>query len=181
MLLLCAAAHGWPHFLLADNCAKGLALVAGGSLPRIMNVIPTQDPSALEVFRHTCDGKCDEALVGHESVPVGTPLALVYSGLMGPDTRTAFVSSQGTLHEGEPCGDEGGSLLTSGWLRHAIWTPTQAGIAQVAVGFAHGNFGTPAVTVSIKTLRIVSSGVLEMNHSTDAAFREDLSSSISSY
>jgi hypothetical protein len=165
-LVLCAASlrvFGWPHFLLDNGCEKGMALVAGASLlPRIMNVIPTEDPTILEVYR-ACEGKgeCVGALDDGDAVETGSKLLLVYAGTSLPDTQTTFVTSSGWLIGSEACGDSGGSLLCSscgeGWLKRATWTPTIPGPAQVAVGFAHGNFGTPAVTVGILTLHIIAS------------------------
>lgn len=155
LLVILHGVHSWPRFLLAHSCAKGLALVSGSSLPRIMNVIPTEDPTALDIScSDALDVACNEALARGSSLPVGTSVELVYTGLMVPDTRTAFVTSQGHLIGSESCGHAGSSLLTNGWLNRASWIPTQTGVAQVAVGFAHGSFGTPAVTVAIKTLRI---------------------------
>jgi hypothetical protein len=43
-LLACCllpALEAWPHYLLADRCVKGIALVAPNTpLPTIMNVVP---------------------------------------------------------------------------------------------------------------------------------------------
>ena len=165
----------WPHFLLEHDCTKGIALVAGGlrQLPRIMNVIPTEDPTMLQVFAGRDVLGHDESidLLDGATVTTGAPLTLVYAGVMVPDTQTVFVTSHGLLEGAEPCGSEEGSLLCSscgaGWLRHATWTPTRSGVAQVAVGFAHGNYGTPAVTVGIRTLHVV-----EADNATAAGARE---------
>ncbi|KAL3918721.1 MAG: hypothetical protein SGPRY_005905 [Prymnesium sp.] len=167
-------AEAWPDYLLENDCAKGLALVVGASLPRIMNVIPSEDPTALEVYPGQCDGPCERALREGESVPAGAPLTLVYAGVMGPDTRTAFVSSQGHMHGAKACGTEGGSLLTTGWLKQATWTPTSTGVAQVAVGFAHGNFGTPAVTVGIKTFMIAPKRTVTPNEQSELQTSNEL-------
>ena len=175
-MFLAASVASWPHFLLEHDCTKGIALVAGGlrQLPRIMNVIPTEDPTMLQVF-------AGRDVVGHDQTPelldgatvtTGAPLTLVYAGVMVPDTQTVFVTSHGLLEGAESCGSEEGSLLCSscgaGWLRHATWIPTRAGVAQVAVGFAHGNYGTPAVTVGIRTLTVV-----EAENVTSAVAVED--------
>eukprot|EP00966_Prymnesium_polylepis_P041323 958910-Prymnesium_polylepis.1 len=131
-----------------------------------MNVIPTEDPSVLEVFRsNACEDECAGALAEGDVVASGTPLTLVYAGTSLPDTHTTFVSSSGLLAGGESCGDEGASLLCSscgeGWLKRATWTPTSTGVAQIAVGFAHGNYGTPAVTVGILTVNVAEANVTD--------------------
>ena len=121
MLAAASESDGWPHFLLSNGCEKGLALVGGARrLPRIMNVIPTEDPSVLEVYRSdACEHECAGALAEGDTVASGTPLTLVYAGTSLPDTHTTFVSSSGLLAGGESCGDEGASLLCSscgeGW------------------------------------------------------------------
>ena len=158
LFLLAAEMCCWPHFLLENDCEKGLALVGGAShLPRIMNVIPTEDPTIIEVYRRGVD-ECDRALNHGDVVIAGDVIDLVYAGTILPDTHTTFVTSSGELRGGQSCGGGGGSLLCSscgeGWVKRAAWMPTTPGVAQVAVGFAHGNYGTPAVTVGIITLHV---------------------------
>eukprot|EP00965_Chrysotila_dentata_P212157 6186865-Pleurochrysis_carterae.AAC.3 len=125
-----------------------------GEPPPIMGVIPVVDPSLLSVAR-VPEG---EAVAPESHVRLGETLFLTHNGTKGPlGFQTVFIVSSGTIDGGQACGSTGAQLSCTscgaGWLRHARWTPTEAGEATVAVGAARAGFGTPAVTIA--SLRVL--------------------------
>ena len=155
---LTAATCGWPHFLRADGCRKGLELLHSGqaSPPVIMNAVPTMDPDILRVVNSS-----GGAVVHGDSVPLGAPLTLVHRGTKDPHgSQTVFITSAGLLEQSEPCGEGGAAMVCTtcgaGWLRQAQWTPTATGEARLAVGAARTGacFGTPAVTIGSLVVRV---------------------------
>lgn len=142
----------WPHFLRLDDCAKGNELLASGTRPPpIMGIEPAVDASILSV------GTSAGASVEPEStVYVGSPLTLTHNATNAMGFHTVFVSSAGTLRDGEDCGGRGAQMVCTtcgaGWLRRATWTPTSPGRATLAVGAAELGLGTPAVTIASLTV-----------------------------
>jgi hypothetical protein len=138
----------WPHFLRQDKCAKGIELLASGTRPPpIMGIEPAVDASILSVKSATGTS------VGPEStVFVGSPLTLTHNATNAMGFHTVFVTSAGTLRDGEDCGEGGAQMVCTtcgaGWLRRATWTPTRPGRATLAVGAAELGLGTPAVTIA---------------------------------
>lgn len=125
-----------------------------------------------------------------ESIVVLTVLCRRYNGTYSSHgTHISFVSSSGSLVDSLPCGLNGARLVCTtcgrddkwlesqgatpslsrtdvpviGWLKTALWVPTEPGLASVAVGVAHNGLGTPAVTITRVLVNVIAN-VSDVEH-----------------